>query len=370
MNKLLGILFLFLVSVSSRAQDKQPSITARVIFIGDAGEIDPEQSQIINHAAGQILQGKTTVVYLGDNIYPKGMGLPGSLEEQQTKDILRSQFQPMRQKAAAVYFIPGNHDWDKSGPLGLAKVQAQGTFLQAQNDSLLKMLPANGCPGPVLIPLTPSLSIVVFDSEWWLYPYNKKSDPLINCQTQTKEDVIQQMKDLAATNKNKVLLLASHHPFKSYGPHGGHFTLMQHLFPLRDINKNLYIPLPIIGSIYPLMRSSFPAAEDLRHRDYKEMIQEVDAAFADVPNLIHVAGHDHGLQFIKQKENIQIVSGAGTKTSSIIKGKHALYGKVVQGYVVADYLSDKSVRFNYYEEVGTSVVETFNFVKHYTVRKD
>ena len=362
MRKLLGIFFFSLLSFSSHAQDG--TIRSRMIFIGDAGEIDPQQSEVITHAAGKVLQGKTTVIYLGDNIYPKGMGLAGSPEEAKTKDILRSQFVPMRAAGAKVYFIPGNHDWDKSGPQGLAKIKAQTAFLKEQNDPELQMVPENGCPGPVLIPVAPHLSIVAFDSEWWVYPYEKENTA--DCGPVTKEDVISKMKVLAAKNKDQILLLASHHPFQTYGAHDGRFSLMQHLFPLRDINKNLYIPLPLIGSIYPLIRRSFPGPEDLGNKAYQAMVNNVDAAFADIPNLVHVAGHDHGLQFIKQKNSIQIVSGAGTKTSQVLRGKHAQYGNAIQGYVVADLYSDKRISFKFYEEQAAGIVETFKFVKHYT----
>src|SRR5712675_3612522 len=105
---LLGILIFH----SANAQD---SILQRVILIGDAGEIDPAQQAVIPAASALVLENKTTVVYLGDNIYPHGMGLPGSREEQETKNILESQYKPMRSKGAPVYFIPGNHDWDRMG---------------------------------------------------------------------------------------------------------------------------------------------------------------------------------------------------------------------------------------------------------------
>ncbi len=100
------------------------------------------------------------------------------------------------------------------------------------------------------------------------------------------------------------------------------------------------------------------------------MIRETDAAFADVSNLVHVAGHDHGLQFIKNNESIQVVSGAGTKTSHVVKGKNVLYANAVQGYVVADYHRDKSIHFNYYAELDLGVIETFKFVRHYTAPGD
>lgn len=367
-NKFLGIICISMLSVPGLAQDSS-SVVARIILIGDAGEIDPEQSRVISHAAGHTIKGKTTTVYLGDNIYPKGLGLPGSPEELDTKETLRSQFSPMRAGGASVYFIPGNHDWDKSGPMGLEKIQAQTKFLQQQQDTALRMVPENGCPGPTLLPIAPSLSIVAFDSEWWLFPYHKKGQHT-NCESNSKAEVIQQMKQLAATHKDQVILLAAHHPFQTYGTHGGHFNIMQHLFPLRDLDKSLYIPLPVIGSIYSVVRNNFADRQDVKNKAYKEMIRRVDAAFADIPNLIHVAGHDHGLQFIKHEGKIQIVSGAGTKTSQVVKGKHLLYGRATQGYVVADLFQDKSISFRFYEEQASGFVETFKFVKHYTGPKD
>ncbi len=66
MNSLQLLSFLLIFNTPAWAQDTL-SIVARVIFIGDAGEIDQEQSGVISHAAGQIISGKTTVVYLGDN---------------------------------------------------------------------------------------------------------------------------------------------------------------------------------------------------------------------------------------------------------------------------------------------------------------
>src|SRR5690606_27977181 len=141
----------------------QDSISRRIIFIGDAGEINHKQETIIPRAAELIIPGKTTAIFLGDNIYPKGMGLPGSPEEAETQQILRSQFEPMRARGAPVYFIPGNHDWDRMGKNGLAKIRAQDFFLRSQGDSLLKLLPPDGCPDPQVIEVSDSLAIIVYD---------------------------------------------------------------------------------------------------------------------------------------------------------------------------------------------------------------
>lgn len=82
----------------------------RVIFVGDAGEVNGEQLTALAEAADRVIVGKTIVVFLGDNVYPRGIGLPGDRKEGATKQVLKSQFWPMRTKGAPVYFIPGNHD--------------------------------------------------------------------------------------------------------------------------------------------------------------------------------------------------------------------------------------------------------------------
>ncbi len=137
--KLIFSLFITLGILS--ATYSQDSILHRVIFIGDAGEMSEGQKAVIQHAAGNVFNAKTSVVYLGDNIYPRGLGLPGTKSDSLGREILQSQYQPLRSKGAAVYFIPGNHDWDKSGSKGLAKIKQQWQYLDAQADSLLKMLP-------------------------------------------------------------------------------------------------------------------------------------------------------------------------------------------------------------------------------------
>lgn len=344
----------------TRAQD---SVKHRVIFIGDAGEMNPAQRESLKNAAKHVIAGKTTVMYLGDNVYPKGMGLPGSREEETTKQILQSQFQPMRKMGAAVYFIPGNHDWDKMGPNGLAKIIRQGEYLAEQNDSLLKMIPPNGCPDPIAVKLTDQLTIIAFDSEWWLFPYQKQN-PEAECDCKTKDDVIGRMQELLEENRGKVILFADHHPLQSYGAHGGYFSWKNHIFPLTALNKNLYLPLPVIGSLYPFLRSTFLSPEDLKHPSYQDMIKKINGVFGAYPNLTYVAGHDHGLQLIKSDQlNLQIVSGGGAKHSANKKGKNSLFQESAQGYVTADLLLNNDMRYDYYVYTDGGVKKVYSYTK-------
>jgi len=314
-----------LSGLSAMAQD---SIRQRVILIGDAGEINGAQHKALEAAAGMIATGKTTVFFLGDNIYPHGMALPGEKKQEATHDILRAQFVPMRAKGAAVYFVPGNHDWDRSGPKGLARIREQGQFLQDQGDSLLQLIPANGCPDPVAIPLGDSLVVIAYDSEWWVYPFAVNNDDA-GCACGNKRDVLAKLEELRYRYRHRTILIASHHPFNSYGSHGGRFTWKDHLFPLTAANPKLYIPLPGVGSLYPFLRKTFANPEDLGHPLYKDMINKIGAVFDSMPNLVYVAGHEHGLQLIKNKR-LQVVSGAGAKHTAAIRGLHSLFAASTQ----------------------------------------
>jgi hypothetical protein len=361
--KRLILLLLLLTPFILKAQNV---IRSRVILIGDAGEMDPQQTFVLDHAASKIIKGKTTVFYLGDNIYPTGMGLPGSVDEASTQKILQTQYRPMRKAGAPVYFVPGNHDWDRMGPLGLAKIKRQSEFLAEQKDSLLRSVPANGCPDPTVVNISDDMVVIAFDSEWWLYLYNK-DNPIADCDCKTNEEIQSRFKELLYQNRNKVILLADHHPFESYGHHGGSYILKDYIFPLTSIKENLYVPLPVVGALYPFLRGTFDNPEDAGHPLYKIMIQMINEAFAGDPNVIHVSGHEHGLQFIKDGDFTQVVSGAGAKRAVVKKGKNSLFAQSIGGYVTVDQMDDKSVNFTYYANTKDSTMApVFNYTQPYT----
>ena len=49
------------------------------------------------------------------------------------------------------------------------------------------MVPPNGCPDPVEIAVSDNLTIIAFDSEWWLFPYDK-DNPDADCDCSTEKD--------------------------------------------------------------------------------------------------------------------------------------------------------------------------------------
>src|SRR5690606_13319533 len=141
------------------------------------------------------------------------------------------------------------------------------------------------------------------------------------CDCETEQQVIDRLQELLYDYQDRTILLAAHHPMQTYGTHGGYYSWKDHLFPLTLLNRNLYLPMPGVGSLYPLLRRTvFLNPEDKPHTKYKDLVDRVRSLSDPYRNLIHVAGHDHGLQFIEDTGFYQVVSGAGTKNTYAKKG--------------------------------------------------
>jgi hypothetical protein len=109
------------------------------------------------------------------------------------------------------------------------------------------------------------------------------------------------------------VVVVAHHPLASGGAHGGHFGWRDHVFPLRNIKSWLWIPLPLIGSVYPIARAEGISSQDIPSRAYGRMRAALDSAFAGSPPLIYAAGHEHTLQVIAgTSTRYVLVSGTGT----------------------------------------------------------
>lgn len=315
-------------------------IKERIILIGDAGEINASQQAVIAHAAQQVQKEHTHVFYLGDNIYPDGMPLTGETEIRAAQDILKSQYEPMLAQGASVFFMAGNHDWNYSKKDGLARMLAQSDFLNKQQNPKLQYLPKEGCPDPVAVEISDKAVVIVYDSEWFLYRYTRNQDN-DSCDCRTPMEVFEKLDELLYTHKDKLVILAGHHPMHSYSVHGGYYTLRDHLFPLTNLSSKLFIPLPVVGSLYPLFRNTvFLNAEDKAHPSYSFLFENIMKLTENHPNLVFASGHDHGVQYIKKEKATQIVSGGASKSNSVYPGKDLLFSYSKGGYAIIDVLED------------------------------
>jgi hypothetical protein len=362
---LLTISLILSLGLSIHAQTD--TITRRIVLIGDGGSLTNGRHPVKDAVRKLIpMNEKTMVLYLGDNIYPAGLQDEELYNYDDGKAALDSQLSIGDNTQAQVYVIPGNHDWDdakRNGWDGVIREQLYVDYFSGKNN--VKFYPEGGCPGPVEVNLGEDITVVLFDSQWWLHLYDKpgiESD----CECKTTEEVLTQIEDILTRNSKKLVVFANHHPFKSNGIHGGFFTLKQHIFPFTDLKKNLYFPLPIIGSIYPIARSVFGTPQDLRHPNYVNMVNQISAVAKNHPNLVFVAGHEHNLQLIQDSSFSYIVSGGGCKTSRVSKDKKSPFVTNETGFVVLEISTNKNLTSTFYTVKPGATIEADSIDKAFS----
>lgn len=360
--------FALFISFSVRAQKdtvaKTPvladTISQRIVLIGDAGQLTNGQHPVVQAVKRLVtLDSKTTVLYLGDNLYKTGLPDSQAITYRAMRSILDSQLSVVENTPARLWMVPGNHDWHNGSSTGWEAVMREQLYVNFLNQKNVKFVPEDGCPGPVELNLSDEVVVIAFDSQWWLHPHDKpeiESD----CEVKTSEDLVTQIQEIATRNARKLVIIACHHPFKSNGSHGGYYTLKQHLFPFTDWRPSLYIPLPLIGSIYPISRSVFGTPQDLRHPVYQTMVNEISEALKDIPNLVFAAGHDHNLQHIVDSNRNYLVSGGGCKINRSSKAANSRYNNPNTGFAVMEISKNKNVTLDFYVVSDTATRKDYS----------
>jgi hypothetical protein len=334
-----------------------------VYLIGDAG-----YSKLGEKSAGlKLLERKlktagenSHVLFLGDNVYPSGLPQDPSLEEYELPNHrLNAQIEILEDYKGHPIFLPGNHDW-YSGLSGLITQEdtverrinlMRGKDAEDDEDWENYFLPDDGCSGPEVIEVNERLVIIVIDSQWWLTDWDK--EPRINdgCEAKSRKAFSFLFNETVKKYKKRNVIIAMHHPLYTYGPHGGYYSTKQHLFPLTQLKKNLYIPLPGLGSIFAFLRGTIGSTQDVVHPEYKDLKHSLLNAAKINGNFIFVAGHEHNMQYIEEDRQHFIVSGSGSKNSpsSLGKGSEFSFGnKVEQGFAQIDFYEDGSAWLQYW----------------------
>ncbi|OOG78213.1 BamA/TamA family outer membrane protein [Algoriphagus sp. A40] len=344
MKLALFLAFLFLAVWPAMGQDAP--IKMRIYLIGDAGEMENGHHPVVEDLKSRLAEGPkipTHLIYLGDNIYP--FGLPPDEAENRTEaeTILSTQLGLWADLPGKIWMVPGNHDWEKGKSDGWnAILRAEKYVAENFPSDQVQWIPESACPGPKAIHIDENTLLIALDSQWWLHS-NDKPGADSDCEFKTEEEIIAAISYLLEENQDKVILFAMHHPMRAYGPHNGAYSWKDHLFPLTAAKENLYIPLPVIGSIYPLYRTWFGDVQDLPHPKYQALITTLERTFELHPNVIQISGHEHGLFYTKEGSKHYIVSGAGAKNTHIKKNNPAEFTYSNQGYAYLDFYENHRV---------------------------
>ena len=325
------------------------NVELSLFLIGDAGSPAKDGEPVLV-ALGQELArdpARSVVVFLGDNVYPKGLPAPDAGDRPEMERRLDAQIDAVRLTGARGIFLPGNHDWEKEQAGGWEAVKRQGAHVAARGAPLIGFLPRDGCPGPEVVDFGPHLRLVVLDTQWWLQDGPKPMDPASDCGADSENEVLAALQGALGGAGDRQVVVAAHHPLATGGPHGGYFSLREHVFPLTDLNRALWIPLPFVGSIYPLARKGGATAQDTASGPNRRMREALEGVLREQPPLAYASGHEHALQVLESRSARRLlVSGAGfvghTRPVRRIEGSR--FASSAAGFMRLDFQEAGGVR--------------------------
>lgn len=305
-----------------------------IFLIGDTGNISRHKPDAVLETMKAHISREqdSAIVFLGDNIYPRGLPPKGHLLRKEAEDTLNAYKESLKNYHGKVIFISGNHDWNKGRKDGYEYVLRQEKYLEDLFGKNV-FLPSNGCPGPAVVQINKEICLVLINTQWWLQPGFKPIGPQYGCRVASENDFFDDLVKILDDNSHKRIIVAGHSPVYSYAIHGGRYKFRHHLFPFTIYHQKAYVPLPFIGSILPLYRKYFGAKEDIAHPRYRNLRNRLKAIFKNYPGLIYAAGHEHNLQHITKNDNHFIISGAGSKLKYVLQeGKNLMFGIKAKGF--------------------------------------
>jgi hypothetical protein len=278
-------------------------------LVGDAGEATMANSPVLRRLRNEVEQWSETltrenslvVLYLGDNVYPRGMRDGTDPGWAQDSIHLQSQIDVVsgpngRKNRARAVFIPGNHDWGHMpGPPGVARLRNMQEFIERRSKGFYAaLLPEAGKTGPATIDISRHVRLLLIDTAWWLLEADYSQKTLF----------LQRLDTAMANARDRSVVIAAHHPWTSGSAHGGLISFWEGV------------------GVKWLMARSGAALQDINSLPYRDLREQFTRIFVNRGTpLLFAGGHDHALQVIKGMSATDpkfiVVSGAGSKSSKV-----------------------------------------------------
>ncbi len=329
-------------------------------LIGDGGELDDtiQNRNFVLDATAALLKKETvetSLVLLGDNVYPHGLPKKDHPYRDMAERILEVQLDLSKLHDGKTYFIPGNHDWNKHKKGGRKAILRQEDYVKSydKDSKKIKFYPKNACGDPEVVKINKDLVYVFLDTQWWLQDWSREKKMNRKCDIKSRGDLLKRLEEIFIDYKNDEIIVLLHHPIKSNGKHGGKFSLKHHLFPLTEVKHNLWIPLPIIGSAYPIYRNVTGSTQDITSAHNQDLMQGMDAIARRLRvNVTFASGHDHGMQYFDNDRVKYIVSGGGSRRDYTQQGRDAVYARDARGFAKIDFYENNESWLSIYTVEG------------------
>lgn len=307
--------------IATRVQGMQipeGELIARLVLIGDAGdpaEINRENLAMLKEWS-QAEAERTVTLYLGDNVYSYGFEPD---KQARSEAILGAQLEA---GGVRKIVIPGNHDWGHSHGNLVDRIIAQQEFVDAWPGA--EFYPRNGCPGPEVVSLIGQdlgldrpVTMIVVDTQWFVSPLQRP-----DCDGLAFYEVMAQVEDLLEQYSGHHVIVTSHHPIRTTGPHGGF---------QRELARKVYQGL-----------TGFQGT--LGKPLYRAVMGDYAKAIGSGRPLMYAVGHEHSLQLHEGGDIAQylLVSGAGAveHVNNVTAQEDTLFAHAHAGFTVLDFIDN------------------------------
>lgn len=325
------------------------SISYSVLAIGNLGD-SPDNSPVWQSYQQKLnsLTQPSAALFLGNNL---SQGMPRSehperkLAERKLDRVVRL----VDDFDGKVYFVAGNGDWAKEGRAG---VKRQKEYLEDELDRDDLYFPDPGCGDPEEIELDDQTTLILLDSQWWLEDWNGQPKINAGCEIKDRGVYKQYFEDMIKGNRTKNVLVATHHPLLSNGYYGGQHPIKRHLFPLTFLNENLYIPLPILGTLATTIRSSTTNEQYLSNPSYRGLSELLIDAARKNGGFTFVAAHENSQQYFEEDRQAILVTGAGATPHAARTGGQGLFAAGRAGFSQIDFLKNGAVWVTFFNTEG------------------
>lgn len=328
---------------AEKSQSSGKEIEHSFYLIGDAGYSNLGESPKALKEFKKVLESadkNSTAIFLGDNVYPKGIPDKASNSYELSKHRVLIQTEAVKTFKGETVFIPGNHDWysDVKGLKDQEKIV---------EDALGKdtFLPEDGC-AIEKIHISEDVELIIIDTHWYINNWNNQ--PTINddCEIKTRQDFLDEYSSLIKKARGKTTIVALHHPMYTNGAHGGQISFKNHMSPI-----------PIFGTIKNLIRKTSGLSNaDLQNTYYNELKNRLVTLSQVNKKVVFVSGHEHNLQYLVEDNLHQIVSGSGSKTSAVRNIGSGIFGYATSGFATLHVYKDGSAHVSFYSADEEAVV--------------
>jgi hypothetical protein len=153
--------------------------------------------------------------------------------------------------------------------------------------------------------------MLLIDTAWWL----------LSADSQEKMRMMQRLQAAMRSAGRRNILIAAHHPMRSASAHGG------------------LTPFWATVGMKWLLSKSGASLQDLNSLPYRDLQNQLRAVFRVTgPPMLFAGGHDHSLQVLRglneEEPRFMIVSGAGSKLSTVGHTEGMLYRGLEPGYML------------------------------------